>query len=109
MPLVVIDASDLPGRPLDAAARFHSEVVPRTREALAQENDVVVVFAPADHTHRGWRLSAIQELAREAAPLRVNGVSGGGGDLAEMHAFLACAPGITGQLLCAGGKAAENR
>jgi hypothetical protein len=31
-------------------------------------------FPPANHEHRGWRLAAVQQLAREHAPRRVNAV-----------------------------------
>jgi hypothetical protein len=33
------------------------------------------VFPAADHSHRGWRLAAVQGLAREHAPRRVNAVA----------------------------------
>ena len=62
--------------------------------------DLVLIFPPAPFDHRGWRLAAIQDLARAAAPVRVNGiVSGDEQAIAATLAWLAKAPGITGQLL----------
>ena len=60
----------------------------------------VLVFAPADHTHRAWRLSAIQSLAREFAPIRVNALaSGSEAATAAALVYLETAAGVTGQLL----------
>ena len=64
----------LPSDPLAAAARFHAEITPGLANAA---EDLLLVFPPADHTHRGWRLAAVQMLARAAAPRRVNAVSPG--------------------------------
>lgn len=87
----------LPAAPLDAAAAFHAEWVARGRDG---EGDLLLVFPLADHTHRQWRLAAIQELAREAAPRRVNAVAADGEDAIEQaRKYLAAAPGITGQYL----------
>ncbi|WP_305096664.1 Rossmann fold domain-containing protein [Croceibacterium aestuarii] len=67
---------------------------PRAGEAL------VIVFPPASHEHRAWRLAAVQELAREMAPRRVNGIVGADRqDIARTLAYLERAPGVTGQLL----------
>ncbi|MEZ5742945.1 MAG: hypothetical protein R3D89_04245 [Sphingomonadaceae bacterium] len=61
---------------------------------------VIVAFPPAGHEHRGWRLAAVQELARAHAPTRVNAIEGGDG-AAQQSArdYLESAPGVTGQLL----------
>jgi hypothetical protein len=60
----------------------------------------VLIFPPAPHDHRGWRLAAVQDLAREAAPRRVNGIVGADDTaIAETQAWLEQAPGVTGQLL----------
>jgi hypothetical protein len=111
---------DLPEAPLDAAAHFYAEQVPVARKILKNEwsqmsdlpddivgsmeerdfDELVFLFPPAGNEHRGWRLAAIQALAREAAPKRVNGVVGddlNGTD--KVRDWLANAPGITGQLL----------
>ena len=101
----LIYAAELPDSPLDAAAEFHSAIVPQVR---AEPDDVVLAFAPADHSHRAWRLAAVQELAREAAPRRVNAVVGAtGSEQDAVLAFLANAPGVTGQMLQANGNSAE--
>lgn len=103
----LLRVGDLPAAPLDAAARFHSEWVPQAR-ALFAMGDIALVLPPAAHEHQGWRLAAVQELAREAAPARVNGVAGiDEAAIAETVAYLAAAPGITGQLLAVGGIAGK--
>jgi hypothetical protein len=62
--------------------------------------DLVLVFPSAQKDHRAWRLAAVQGLAREAAPYRVNGIVGDAEEvIAEAVEWLAGAPGITGQLL----------
>ena len=67
---------------------------PRAGEELA------LIFPTAPHDHRAWRLAVVQDLARSAAPKRVNGIVG------EDEAAISCtvawleqAPGVTGQLL----------
>jgi hypothetical protein len=100
----VLRVEGLPGAPLDAAAAFHATWLPRARAALAEGGDLAVVFAPAGHEHRGWRLSAVQELAREAAPLRVNGLVGEEqAGISVMLDWLARAESITGQLMTVDG------
>jgi hypothetical protein len=62
--------------------------------------DLVLIFPAASYDHRGWRLAAVQDLAREAAPRRVNALVGDQeGARAAAVEWLAQAPGITGQLL----------
>jgi len=114
MAQTVIHLVELPDSPLDAAAHFHSEHVPLAREllkdglprvpgALEDVSDLdalAFVFPPAGHEHQGWRLAAIQALAREAAPKRVNGVVGPDSDAVNRTTnWLADANSITGQLL----------
>ena len=99
MTQAVLRVEGLPGAPLDAAAAFHHVWLPLARDALSG-GDLLLVFASADHSHRAWRLAAVQELAREAAPKRVNGVVGDASTAIDQAAeWLARAPGITGQLL----------
>jgi len=103
------DVGPLPGEALAAAADFHARVLVDVRAALAETRDhLTLVFPSADHTHRAWRLAAVQGLAREHAPLRVNAIEAGGeaggeaGDeagIAAALAWLGTAPGVTGQLL----------
>ena len=87
----------LPADPLGAAAAFHAHHVAELR---AVADDLLIVFAPADHSHRGWRLAAVQELARAAAPRRVNAVAADSpAAIASATSYLAAATGVTGQLL----------
>ena len=98
----VIRITELPADPSAAAAEFYSRDLPRITHsvrALAPE-DVVLVFRAAGHEHHAWRLAAVQGLARELAPIRVNGVAGDDEiALDEASLFLNDAPGMTGQLL----------
>ncbi len=99
MTQAVLRVEGLPDFPLDAAAAFHHVWLPLARDALSGA-DLLLVFAGADHSHRAWRLAAVQELAREAAPKRVNAVIGDDQPaIGEAIEWLATAPGITGQLL----------
>ncbi len=98
----VIRIHDLPDLPLNAAHRFHAGYVGDIRDDLRGRpgQNVVIVFEGAGKQHRGWQLAAVQDLAREAAPDRVNAVVGGDEQgIAQTLAWLAQAPGITGQLL----------
>lgn len=97
---------ELAAKPLAAAAAFYGEVLPRIEAALME--DTMLVFAPADHTHRAWRLAAVQELARKHAPRRVNAViSDDEAAIAAAEQYLASAPGVTGQLLALDGHGAQ--
>lgn len=94
MQLVRIEG--LPDDPLSAAARFHADVVP----TLPVDGDVLLVFPPADHPHRGWREAAVGALGRAFAPRRINAVaSGNPAGIASALAYLANAAGLTGQYL----------
>jgi hypothetical protein len=99
----VLQIAGLPEGALDAAAAFHAEWLPKVRALLdpaGHEEDVVLVFPAAPYDHRGWRLAAVQDLARASAPQRVNAVSGDGErTIEEAVAWLAAAPGVTGQVL----------
>ena len=97
--------TDLPERPLDAAAAFASRYLSQARASSA--GDLVLLFAHADHTHENWRRAAVEELAREAAPARVNGVVGGGAAAqGEVIDYLDRAPGVTGQVFVIAGATA---
>jgi hypothetical protein len=96
--------------PLDAARQFYEQTLPGVREVIEAESSggaglksIAFIFQAADHTHRAWRLAAVQALAREFAPGRVNAIEGDT-DLShdaieEALNYLRDAPGITGQLL----------
>ena len=98
---MLLRVGPLPDAALAAAAQFHAEVLPRAMDALAGAGEsLVLVFEPADHAHRAWRLAAVQGLARELAPLRVNAVaSADEAAIAAATAYLHRAPGITGHLM----------
>lgn len=105
----LFDAAGLPPEPLDAAARFHTDLLPQIRDAMSACDCLNLRFEPADHTHDAWRLAAVQELAREGAPGRVNAVVAGDPLKAEEVAnWLVSQPGITGQILVVDGKSTES-
>ncbi|MFT4026963.1 MAG: hypothetical protein QM676_09200 [Novosphingobium sp.] len=90
-----------------ASAQFHAEILPKALEVLVGGEDVILAFPEADHSHRGWRLAVVRQLARDAAPLRVNALSGGDeAAIAAAVAYLAGAAGVTGQLLALAGDGA---
>jgi hypothetical protein len=116
----VVVLGDLPEAPLDAAAHFYSEHMPLARKMLNNEwsqipglpeeavprmaetdiEALAFIFPAAGKDHQGWRLAAIQALAREVAPKRVNGIAGDDLDAIDTTIdWLAEADGITGQLL----------
>ena len=99
--MALLRIEGLPDEPLAAAAAFHAEWLPRAQALLAGKGgDLTLLFEAADHAHRGWRVAAIQGLAREYAPYRVNGVAGGGDAAVSAAAdYLARAEGLTGQYL----------
>lgn len=95
MAQAVLRVGQLPDDPQGAAAAFYASA-PQVPEA----GDLVLLFGAAGAAHRDWRLAAVRDLARAAAPAaRVNAVvAGDEAALAEVLAYLAGAPGITGQL-----------
>jgi hypothetical protein len=95
--MVLVRVGVLPDEPLGAAACFHADVLP---QIVPVGDALTLVFAPADHTHRAWRLAAVQGLARRWAPVRVNAVASGD-EVAILAAdtYLTHAPGVTGQYL----------
>ncbi len=103
--MAVLRVGPLPGDALEAAARFHADVLPKARALLPDPGrdgggHLAIIFPSAPHDHRAWRLAVVESLARAAAPVRVNGIVGEGeAALAETLTFLETAPGVTGQLL----------
>jgi hypothetical protein len=96
----LLDATALPPGALDAASTFMTEHLPAARAMLADPDctALAIILALAGHDHRDWRLALARDLAREAAPKRVNVVAGSPGPaLEETLRFLADAPGVTGQ------------
>ncbi len=73
---------------------------PPTPPASGRGEGLTLIFPPADYTHNAWRLAALQALAREHAPIRINALdSNGEPAIAAALAFLEAAEGVTGQLL----------
>ena len=104
--MALLRVGGLPEAALAAAAQFHAQVLPLVLKAMAASPaPLTLVFAPADHTHRAWRLAAVQALAREHAPVRVNAIGMKSGTIASeaaiaaASAYLDSAGGVTGQLL----------
>ena len=98
----VVRVGPLPHRAIEAAAEFHAKVVPEVLHPSRSQagEDLVLIFPPAPYDHHGWRLAAVQDLARAAAPAKVNGIVGDDAEaIAATLAWLEQAPGITGQLL----------
>jgi hypothetical protein len=95
----------LPEGAMAASARFYAEVLPRVLEELATgAPHLALVFAPADHTHRAWRLAAVQQLARDHAPRRVNAIASDSEEaVAAALRYLDKAEGVTGQMLVLAG------
>ena len=94
-----IEVEGLPEEPLAAAGLFHQNWLDPIERALSGGQDVVVTMPSADHTHTEWRRAAAAMLARKHAPRRINVVSGEGGNVDALEAYLAKAPGVTGQYL----------
>jgi len=93
----VLRVEGLPQEAVAAAAEFYAQFAP---QALTGQGDLVLVFAPADHGHRGWRLAVVQNLARAHAPRRVNAIESEDPEAtARALAYLEAAPGVTGQML----------
>ena len=92
-----LEVGSLSDDPVTASAAFHAGWLERAEEALEQ-GDLLLVFAPADHTHRGWRGAVVASLARKHAPARVNAVaSADSAAIDEAECYFAAAPGVTGQ------------
>lgn len=94
---MLVRVEGLPEAPLAAAAEFYARVMPGLPE---DGESLVLLFPPADHTHRGWRAEAVASLARAMAPRRVNGLAGDDEAAATAASrWLEQAPGVTGQML----------
>lgn len=106
----VLKVLDLPQCALDAAGAFHTHWLAEARATLASACDVLtIVVPPAPHDHTDWRRSIARDLAREAAPRRVNVIAGDDDTaIAAAISFLAAAPGVTGQYLPVYGNDARN-
>ena len=99
--MAVYEVKALPDAPLAASARFHANHLPLIEIALVTLDEALtLIYPPADHTHRGWRVAAVQSLARAHAPRRVNAITGVDGEaILAATDYLSHAEGITGQYL----------
>ena len=98
---MLYEIETLPDSALDAAKLFHATHLDGIENTVnLSGGSFIVAFPPADHSHRAWRLAAIQELARRFAPIRVNGIESDHcpAKLAARD-YIENAPGLTGQLL----------
>jgi len=85
---------------LEAARAFYDLWLARAEEMLGGADALAIVLPPAPYDHDGWRRAVARDLARAHAPKRVNVVSGSDQtDIGATLAYLATAPGITGQYL----------
>lgn len=92
----------LPEGAMDAATAFMAFHLEAARAALADSETtaLAIILPPAGHEHGDWRLALARDLAREAAPKRVNVVAGLPGDArTACLRFLSDAPGVTGHYL----------
>lgn len=97
-----LEVTLLPDGALDAQTAFMALHLGAARALLAEPETtaLAILLPPAAHGHRDWRLALARDLAREAAPQRVNIVSGHPGEARnDVLCFLADAPGVTGQYL----------
>ena len=106
----VIEIAGLPHAALEAASVFHAEHLQRARAALAGKVDALaLVFPEAPYDHASWRKAVVADLARAAAPKRVNAIAGNDRQAIDATlAWLDQASGITGQLLAVDGTGAGN-
>ncbi|GFM28280.1 Rossmann fold domain-containing protein [Novosphingobium sp. PY1] len=104
----VLHVGPLPEEPLAAAADFHARLLPGIEAALRGGADpLTVIFPPASHEHRNWRLAAIQSLARAFSPSRINGLeSDNEAAIAAALDWLAGAASVTGQVMALDGTGA---
>lgn len=92
-------AEHLPEGALDAAGAFMAFHLEAARALLSQSGctALAIILAPAPHDHADWRRAMARDLAREAAPKRVNIIAGTPGAARnDVLRFLADAPGVTG-------------
>ncbi|MEE4337203.1 Rossmann fold domain-containing protein [Erythrobacter sp.] len=103
---VVLTVETLPAEPIAASAAFHADHLAAAERMLAGDGvEAIAICLPAaDTDHDDWRLALARDLARRWTPRRVNvvggAVGGAAGDAREdALAYLADAPGITGQYI----------
>jgi len=109
MSQAVLRIDRLPEGALDAAATFHSEWRPRVAALLHDAEALAIVVPPAPYDHADWRQAPARDLARAVAPKRANLIAGRDEPaIAAAVAYLAAAPGVTGQYLPVDGNGAGD-
>lgn len=106
----LLHVGPLPGAALEAAADFHTRLLPAVESTLGAGADpLTLVFLPAGYEHKAWRLAVVQGLARRYAPSRVNALeSDQDTAIAAASRWLAGADAVTGQLLALDGNGAGS-
>ena len=104
----LVTVTGLPEAALAAAGAFHRDHLAEIEGILKNGEDIMIALVPADHTHREWRLALAAGLAREHTPARANVVAGEGAAIDAFAAYLAEAPGITGQYFEGDGQGAGD-
>ena len=97
----VVRISSLPEAAINAAAEFHVKWLPEICAKLdAAKGGLILVLSKTPYDHDDWRHAAVRDLARAYAPKRVMMVAGtDDGAIADTLAYVADAPGVTGQYL----------
>ncbi|MEP0392130.1 MAG: Rossmann fold domain-containing protein [Erythrobacter sp.] len=96
MALAQYQVSELPESPLEASAAFFAEHLDAAR-SVACGGDLLIILPTAGPDHADWRQAVARDMARDAAPSRVNVI--GAGDQAQKETlirYLADAKGVTG-------------
>lgn len=92
--------AELPVEALPAAKAFYDLWLGHAQDRLVGADALAIVLPQAPYDHDGWRRAIARDLARAHAPRRVNVVSGSHPtDIDATLAYLADAPGVTGQYL----------
>ena len=100
--LRVFDPAIPDAAPLDAMGAFAADHLATARQMLGEGGvrALAIVLPPAAAEHDDWRRAIARDLARAHTPARVNVVSGSAGAGRDaLVAYLANAPGVTGQYL----------
>ena len=94
----------MPDDPLDAAALFYGNHLKLIEVGLSVLDILTVQLPAVPKTHEQYLRAAMGALARKVAPRRVNAISGNHDAAMERAAaWLASAPGITGQYFAVDG------
>lgn len=97
----VLTIPDLPESAIEAAAAFHAHWLGKARSLFDEDAEPLAIVLPAaGKDHDDWRRAIARDLGRAHAPRRVNVVGANAGETREkLLAYLAEAPGVTGQYL----------